>query len=180
MTAETVADLMLPISDYATISADRTLSQALIALSSSQLGLDDDRHYHRAVLVLDQDGQIIGKLTHWAILRTLEPKLCRGEDLDALRNAGLSPSFIDGIVRNLPIPDDSLGGLCRTAANIPVRDAMVPVVESVEKSVPLLDAVRTLVLNHAQSMLVTSGDTVVGIIRLSDVFVAVAERIRHC
>ena len=173
-----VRDLMLPLSEYASISADQTLRQALIALTDSQSGLDDSRHFHRAVLVLDHGGKVIGKLTHWAILKALEPKLLHDEDLEALRRAGLSPSFISGIVGSLPAPGDSLDGLCRVAADMPVREVMVPALESVRESAPIVQAIRTLVLNHAQSMLVTRGGAVVGILRLSDVFVAVADRIR--
>jgi CBS domain-containing protein len=179
MNTSAVRDLMLPLSGYATVSADKTVREALLALNDSQLGLSDDRHQHRAVLVLSTDGQVVGKLTHWAILRALEPGLHRKGDLDALHRAGLSPSFIDSVVRSLPVPGDSLDGLCRAAARIPVREAMVPAGESVEASTPLLEAVRMLVLNHAQSMLVRDAGPVVGILRLTDVFEALAKRIRE-
>jgi CBS domain-containing protein len=170
---------MLPLSDYATVSADRTIREALLALNDAQFGLSDDRRHHRAVLVLEPDGRVVGKLTHWAILRALEPGLHRKGDLDALHRAGLSPAFIDSVVSNLPVPGDSLDGLCRAAARVPVREAMVPAGESVDASTPLLQAVRMLVLNHAQSMLVRDGEEVVGILRLTDVFDALAKRIRE-
>ncbi len=178
MSTQTVRDIMLPLSDYATVPADRSLRDALIALDDAHLGLDDDCAYHRAVLVLDPAGRVVGKLTHWAILRALEPGLHHRGDLEALHRAGLSPSFIEGVVDSLPIPGESLDSLCRAAALIPVRQAMVPAGESIPETASLVKAVRMLVANHAQSVLVTRGLDVVGILRLSDVFEAVAQLIR--
>ena len=178
MSMQTVKDIMLPLSDYATVPADRSIRDALLALDDAHLGLDDDCHYHRAVLVLDQDGRVVGKLTHWAVLRALEPGLHRRGDLEALHRAGLSASFIEGVVDNLPVPGESLDCLCRAAAQIPAREAMVPAGESIPETASLLKAVRMLVANHAQSVLVTRGHNVVGILRLSDVFQAVAHLIR--
>ena len=175
-----VEDLMLPLSEYATISENATLRDALKALDEAQLGLTQDRHFHRAVLVLDEAGHVAGKLSHWALLRCLEPRMHFKDDLRSLDRAGLSPEFVDQIVKNLPVPQDSMEGLCHRAAHTRVRDVMVPALESISADAPLFEAVRLLVLSHAQSMIVTRGGNAVGILRLTDVFEEVANRIRNC
>jgi CBS domain-containing protein len=180
MAEKLVRDLMLPLSAYASVSEDKTLRDALAALDKAQLGLTNDRHHHRAVLVLDRKGNVVGKLTHWAILRSLEPRLLGKDDMESLARAGLSPEFIQSMMDNMPVPADSLAGLCRSSASIRVKEAMVPARESIEADTPLNAAIRRFILTHSQSLLVTEGGKVVGILRLTDVFEEVADRIRAC
>lgn len=173
-----VGDVMLPLEDYATINEDHTISEAMLALSEAQQGLTHDQHRHRAVLVLDQHGNVVGKLTHWAILNSLKPDILQGNDLAYLDRAGLSRDFVDRLQRRTRALPTSLNRMCRLAARVRVADAMVPAEESVAEDIPLSEGIQQMVLLHVQSLLVTKGGKVVGIVRLSDVFEEVADRIR--
>lgn len=172
-----VKDLMLPLSEYATISAEKTIRDALLSLSKAQLGLTQDRHQHRAVLVLNNEGQVIGKLSHWAILRSLDVDFLRTDDLASLARSGLSDDFIDSMKASISGLSTSLQTMCGAAAKIRARDAMVPVGESINEWALLTEAIRTLVTKHTQSLMVTRGNQIVGILRLSDVFKKVATMI---
>ncbi len=178
MESRAVRDLMLSLDEYATVDADCTLREALVALDKAQLGLTYDRHHHRAVLVLDRRRDVIGKLTHWAILRSLEPELLGRAEVETLQRAGLRPSLIDSIRRDVAPFRGNLARMSREAGRVRVRDAMVAMGESIDGDASLGEAIRQMVLQHAQSLLVTRQGTVVGILRLSDVFEEVAERIR--
>jgi len=173
-----VRDVMLSLDEYATIASGCTIREALVALNKAQLGLTYDRHQHRAVLVLDESGTVIGKLTHWAILCSLEAELLQGEDLSILDRAGLSADFIGRLKHLTPMFGGSLTRMCRTAAHVRVEDAMIPVTESISVNASLAEAIRQMVVLHAQSLLVHRHWKVVGILRLSDVFEEVADRIR--
>ena len=98
MDSKKVRDLMHSLDEYATISDNCTIREALVALDKAQLGLTPDRHHHRAVLVLDGSGNVVGKLTHWAILRSLEPGPLQNEDLASLDRAGLSAEFVHRLI----------------------------------------------------------------------------------
>lgn len=179
MDEKKVKDLMLSLSEYATVSAKSTIRDALKALDKAQLGLTEDRHHHRAVLVLDEKGVVVGKLSHWALLRRLEPKFLGANDLHSLARAGLTQEFISSLQSGLSGYSGSLPVMCREAAHLKVKDAMVPVDESIDEDEPLAAAVHQLVISHVQSMLVTRAGRTVGILRLSDVFEEVAELIRN-
>ena len=71
--ADRVRDLTLALSEYAVVDEDATVLDALEALRASQEQLPPDRQPHRAVLVRDRMGEIIGKLHHFAFLRALIP-----------------------------------------------------------------------------------------------------------
>lgn len=177
MDRKLVKDLMLPLSDYATIGSDRTIREALAALSKAQLGLTNDRHHHRAVLVLDDKRAVVGKLTHWAMLRSLQPRVFNDADYATLFRSGLSVDFIQSVASHHPVRG-SFRHMCRLAGEVKVRDAMVPVKESVAEDAPLVSAIGQMTGEHVQSLLVTRGGVVVGILRLSDVFEEVADLIR--
>ena len=173
-----VKELMLALDDYATVPSGATIREALVALSKAQMGLTYDRHHHRAVLVLDAEGRVVGKLTYWSILRSLEPALFREVDREALSRSNLSPEFIQSLERRSSGLRRDLAATCREAARVRVEDAMVPVQESIDEEAELAEALHLMVLGHWQSMLVTRGGEVVGIVRLSDVFEEVADMIR--
>ena len=56
-----VKELMVPISEYATVNRGATLYEAILALEKAQEEYDHSKYRHRAVLVLDQTGKVIGK-----------------------------------------------------------------------------------------------------------------------
>ncbi len=51
----TVLDLMVPLSEYATVSDDASLCDAIVALEKAQEEFDQTRYRHRAILVFDQE-----------------------------------------------------------------------------------------------------------------------------
>ncbi len=177
MDDKTVRDLMHPLDEYATISCNCTIREALVALNKAQLGLTPDRHQHRAVLVLDGWGNVVGKLTHWAILRSLDPELLQNEDLASLDRAGLSDDFVSRLKQQTRMFSGSMTRLCEAAGRVRVEDAMVPAGESITENAPLSEAIQQFVLLHSQSLLVRRDDKVVGILRLSDIFEEVANQI---
>jgi CBS domain-containing protein len=175
-----VKDLMLSLAEYATVSQDATILEALAALSKAQMGLDDNRHHHRAVLALDNQGKVVGKLSHWAIIRSLEPKLLGEKDVQSLARAGLKADFIRRLTSNLALFAGDLSRMCQDAAKIRVRDAMIPIDEGIDEHAKITDAIHMLVMTHDYSTLVTRNGEVIGILRLADVFEEVADIIRCC
>jgi len=174
-----VKDLMLPLSEYATVPADRNLRDAVVALYRSRKHLTKNRHHHRAVLAIDDRGRVVGKLTYWAILASLEPPLIGTFDAQSLQQSSLSPELVAAIQDRVASLQGGLDRMCQAAGLMSVSDAMVPVDEHIDEAAPLTEAIDRLVDHHAQSMLVTSGDAVVGILRLSDVFEEVGDLIRR-
>jgi len=171
----------MPLSEYATVSSEATIKEALVALSKSQLGLSVDRHHHRAVLALDGQGNVVGKLTHWTILQSLEPSLLSERDYARLSSARLSPHLIRALMdKTYMTIDVDLENLCEKAGRIKVKDSMIPVEENLDEEASLAYAIRFMVLGHWQSALVTRSNKVVGLLRLSDVFEEVAALIRGC
>jgi CBS domain-containing protein len=173
---------MVPLAEYATISEQATLYEAVLALEKAQEAFDPKRHRHRAVLVFDKKNKIVGKLGQLDILKSLEPKYAEMGDLGPLSRTGFSPQFLRSMVEKFALWDESLTDICRKAAKLKVKDIMYTPTEGeyVEENASLGEAIHQLVMGHHQSLLVTSGQQIVGILRLVDVFKDVCEAMKSC
>jgi CBS domain-containing protein len=180
MKSKEVQELMLPLTDYAVVSQDANLLEAAMALEEAQDKLPPGRQPHRAVLAIDQSGKIVGKLGHLAFLKALEPKYSSIGDLGALSRVGLSPDFIQSMMENMDLWKDNMTDICRRARSTRVREVMHPVVESVDLHATLSEALHKIIVNQTLSLLVTQHGEVIGILRLSDLYVEVVERIKNC
>ena len=181
MGQEKVKDLMVPLEDYATVDQEATLYQAIMALEETQKRFDQSRGKHRAVLVLDQKGQLIGKLDFLNVLRGLEPKYAAIDDLKEVR-LNFTLDFIQSLIQKYSLWQQPLDDICQKALQIKIKDIMLTPSEGefVSEEASLNEAIHQMVLGRHQSLLVTSGKAVIGILRLSDVFEKIAALIKTC
>ena len=178
-----VKDLMLHLSEYATVSKDATLSEAVMALKKAQKGFDKSRYQHRAVMVLDETGNVIGKIGLTDILKALEPKYDQMLSDKGPWHVGFTRAFQKSMLEKLRLWDAPLEHVCRKAGQIKVASIIKPFTESeyIEVSATLDEAIHQLVIGHHQSLLVIREDKkIIGILRLTDVFEAVSEAILAC
>jgi CBS domain-containing protein len=180
MKFKNVKELMLPLDDYAIVPQDASLLDAVITLEEAQKKLPPGREPHRAVLVAGPNNKIVGKLGHLAFLKALEPKYNTIGDLGMLSRVGLSTEFIHSMMENMSLWKDDPGNICQRARTTKVRDVMRPVTESVDENATLSEALHKIIMWQTLSMLVTRQGVVVGILRLSDLYGEVAEKIKSC
>jgi CBS domain-containing protein len=171
---------MVPLADYATVSQEATLQEAVSALDEAQQRLHRDRHPHRAVLVLDAEDRVIGKLSQWDFIRALEPRYNEIVDFNSLVRFGFSTRFIRSMVDDQGLWQKPLENLCQKASQIKVKDVMYTPGEGeyVPEDATLDEAIHQLVIGRQQSLLVTREFRVVGLLRLSDLFSALCAIMR--
>ena len=175
-----VKDLMVSLADYAAVSQEATLFEAVLALDDAQKRLHRDRHPHRAVLVLDAEGQVIGKLSQWDFIRALEPRYNEIVDFGSLVRLGFSSHFIRSMVKDQGLWQKPLENLCQRAFEVQVKDVMYTPAEGeyVQEDATLDEGIHQLVIVRHQSLLVTRDSKVVGVLRLSDVFAEICAIMR--
>lgn len=171
---------MVSLADYASVSQEATLYEAVLALDEAQKRLHRDRHPHRAVLVLNADGHVVGKLSQWDFIRALEPRYSDIVDFNSLVRFGFSTRFIRSMVQDQGLWQKPLDNLCERASRIKVKNVMYTPAEGeyVREDATLDEGIHQLVIGHHQSLLVTRDSKVVGVLRLSDVFSRVCEIMR--
>jgi CBS domain-containing protein len=177
-----VSDLMVPLAEYATVSEDANLCEAVMALEKAQQEFDATRYRHRAILVLDKNGKVIGKISQLDVLRALEPKYDEILESRGIHAVGFSKKFLKTMLKDYVLFDNPLKDICRKAVDIPVTRVMYAPTEGeyVEESASLDQAIHQLVIGHHQSLLVTRGSDIVGILRLTDVFAAIFHAMKEC
>ncbi len=178
----TVKELMVPLEEYATVSQEATLREAVLALEKAQMALDPSRHKHRAILVLDESGKVVSKITMKNILVALEPNYGKVESMGVLERSGYSPDLIRSMLEDNALWTEPLQFVRERATKLKVGDFIQAPSEGeyIDDNATLGEAIHQLVVYPYHSLLVTSGDEVVGILRLSDVFSKICDNIKTC
>ncbi len=177
-----VKDLMVPLDEYATVPEDATLYEAVLALEEAQEKLENLPYKHRAILVYDKKKRIVGKISQLDVIRALEPKYGEMGDLSSLSRFGLSRKFITSIMEQNYLWDKPLEDICKKAGNAKVKNFMYTPGEGeyLNEDASLEKACHQLVMGHHQSLLITRGDEIVGVLRLTDVFQSVFQAMKKC
>jgi CBS domain-containing protein len=172
-----IRDMMIPLAEYATVAEDASLYEAILALEEAQAGSNAARYRHRAVLVYDKNGHIVGKLSQMDVIKALEPNYADRLGEGKLSRFGISADFIESILDDHDCWSLPLEELCAAASRQRVSDIMYTPTEGefVKSDASLREAVHRLVIGHHHSLLVTDGHAIVGVLRLSDVFAAVCD-----
>ena len=166
---------MVPISEYATVPEGATLFEAVLALEKAQEQFQQNRYSHRAVLIMDKNKRVIGKLSQMDFLTALEPKDANLEQIRNFTQLGFSRKAIalqqeEYLKSSPPILD-----VYSKAASMNVTQFMQRPTEGeyVDEKASMDVALHQITAGSNLSLLVTRGAEIVGILRLADVFAAV-------
>jgi len=168
--ARQVKEIMLSLSDYAVVDEDATLQEALEALQGSVDRLPPDRQPHRAVLVRNRRGEIIGKVHYFAFLRALVPDPRSVSSLGVLERAGVGDDLRETSMRMLDLLTGDLVDICERARSVKVRDFYTSATVSIQEGAFLSNAIGMFLSHQTLSLLVRRREETVGILRLSDLF----------
>lgn len=183
-----VKELMVPLSEYATISEDATIYEAVISLKEAQeryLKQSGSKFPHRALLVVGKDNKVLGKLSQLDIIIALEPKykeLLQKTSWAFLEASALSGDIMEKIMEDMQIFAGSIREICQKAFTAKVKDYMYSPTsgEYVEETQTLAHAVYKFIAGKHQSLLVLKDQEITGILRLTDVFEFISKEIISC
>jgi CBS domain-containing protein len=167
---------MVPISEYATVVIGTPLIDAIRVLERAQEAYTVSKYQHRAIIVLDQNGHVVGKISQMRALKAIEAEFDFTDELEEIRKFKFSESYVTRLrdkyrSRGKIIKEETL----REAAAKKVEQFMqMPSPgEFVSEDCSLDAAIHRLIAGTHLSLLVTRGEQIIGILRISDVFAAV-------
>ena len=177
-----VKDTMVPLSEYTAINQNVTLGEALISLRDLKQNSVHDHNIHRSLLVMDDHGKVVGKLSQLDLILGLEEGYRKIGDLKGVTHSGFDPKFIKAMIEKNRMWEKPLDEICRKAIGIKVRDIMYTPTrgEYLDSEASLDVAIHQLGMGRHHALLVTEKDRVVGVLRLSDIFDVVDEAIQKC
>ncbi|MFO7707889.1 MAG: CBS domain-containing protein [Desulfobacterales bacterium] len=177
-----VKEMMIPLEEYATVSEEADLYEAVRALEEAREKYSQNNYRHRAVLVYGADRRIVGKLSQLDLIRGLEPKYKGLDELKELSRFGVHPEQVHQMIKDYGLWKSPLEDICKSAARFKVKDVMATPTEKehIAEDASLQEAVHQLVMGCHQSLLVTRASDIVGILRLTDVFSKISDLIKAC
>jgi len=154
-----VKEIMVPIEDYATISEDATLKEAIATLRASFHREGSIWHGHKSLVVLNSEEKLVGLLT--------------------LRNL-LAATGIRELTEDVWIKAETWSwyflNKIQNQTGVRVRDIMRPIeLATVNINDEVLAAAYSLFTNKVNSMPVLDKGKVVGILRTIDVFLVIKD-----
>ncbi|MBW1695675.1 MAG: CBS domain-containing protein [Deltaproteobacteria bacterium] len=182
MRSKIVKDIMTPLSEYETISAEATLFEAAWALKQAQQAYEQREKRHRMLLITDRRGEAVGKLSQLDVLRVLEPKKKHIEESKSLSRFGFSPNYLKPMLDLCGFWEKPLIDLCRESGRLQVKRLIhgPAKVDCIDENATLPEAIHQMAGEHHQSLLVTGKDRIVGVLRQTDLFMEVAETLSEC
>lgn len=178
-----VKDLMVPLSEYATVPEGSTLFEAVLALEKAQEDFDHTKYRHRGVLILNKNGLVVGKLGQMDVLRALVPQFEDSNDIVTLDQYGFSAHFILDLQKQRMAEGAPMKDICTKAVKLKVEDFMQALTEGeyIEETESIDMAIYQLLSGNHPSLLVTRHkSSIVGILRSTDVFAAVFHVMKEC
>ena len=178
----TVKEIMVPLSEYATVPKGSTLFDAVLALEKAQEEFDHTKYKHRGVLILDKKRRVIGKLGQLDVLRALEPKDVDPGAVKDISQFGFSTGFVQKLRAQWLSKAAPLKELCGKASQLKVENFMQSPSEGefIDQDATLEMAIMQLVQGHHLSLLVTRHKEIIGILRMTDAFAAVFHTMKEC
>ena len=190
MSTLSIKTFVVTFDDYATVTDDATLYDAIQALEDSHKKFfkkihvhGEQRYKHRAVLVIDKKGNVDGILTQHDMIKSLEPRYNEiGKD-SRLSRFGITPSFMHDQMQLFGLWQSPLSRICRKASSIMVKNIMHPITPTlyINDDANLNEAIHQFIMTQSPILLVVNkGKDIIGVIRLTDVFVEICLTIKSC
>ncbi len=177
-----VADFMTPVSELVAVREDADMYEAAARLDEAAAAQGPGGYHTPAILVRDEAGHAVGKLSLLDLVTGLEPKYASVEGPQVSR-FGLPRSYLETMFRQHGLWENSLEHICRRAGSILVRDIMTPPLESqvVLEADSLSMAVHHMALGHHHNLLVRDGaGHISGLLRLADVYARISTMLHAC
>ena len=178
-----VKDLMVPLDQYVCVSQDDTLFEAVVELEQAQAKVHVQGVSPQSSARLRQRRQSRRKAGLFGrCRRALEPRYSELTDMKKVSGFGLSSDFMKSMMNRYELWKAPLEDLCHKAAQVQLGSIVSAPLEGevIDQNATLDKAVHQMIMGHHQSLLVTSDGSIVGILRLTDVFKEVSDRIKAC
>lgn len=177
-----VRDLMRPIEEFPKISGKATFLEAVLELEEAQKKYDAGKVPENILLVQDERGNIVGKISPMDVVLGLEPNYSQIEKLETFAHYGLVRSAMKTVKKQYQLWQKPLAELWQKSHSLKIENFIqMPTSEHMVKPDDKMDtAFHLFVLLRQGSLFVKDKATVVGVIRFSDVYKKIQQTIKAC
>lgn len=176
-----VLDLMVAADGFPKITDRATFYEALSALETAQEKFLSGKSEQRILLVEDDKGKIIGKLSPIDLFRGLETNYGRVNAEQTVGRFGLAYIW-KSMQKDYQLWENPFKDLCRKARNVQVKDFIKTPSEgqSIGAQDNLAKCFHLFVMNRHDALFVFENNQIVGLLRFSDVYKKASQTMKAC
>lgn len=173
-----IKELMVDLKEFYTISIDSTFIEAHAALEKARQEFQSGLKKYQILMVKDNRGRVIGKLSPMDLIQGLEPKYRNIIDPNSLRFKD-ALYVIESMKTQKVLWDKPLGNLCRTAQHAKIKDFLKFPVEGhqISEDSFLDEALHLFVVGRHDSLFVLENKKLVGLLVFADVYDHISQKI---
>lgn len=177
-----VRELMRPVEEFPRISSQATLMEAVEALEKADKEFQAGRAPQRILLVYDEAGTVLGKISPMDVVQGLEPSYENIESLKSMHRYHLAPQLVDSMKDELLLWQRPLAELCSKATGVRIKNFIkLPTPDHMVNADDRMDkAFHLFVVGRHDSLFVKEGERIVGVIRFSDVYRKITQTMHEC
>ena len=174
-----VKGLMTGLSEIAILDENATLFEAVL-----EIGIARARHPAAsrcpAALVVDSQRNVAGFLEVRSMVRGLEPRYV--EFAESAKKGGFSPERIRTELQKYGLWEDALEGFCKKAGETVIKSLMIVPEESqiIDAEASINEAIYQMTFAGMEYLFVRDGQTLTGVISLSDITGHICDAVRAC
>lgn len=182
MKTKHVKDLMVPISDYATVHEDASMAEAIRAIENVKKRYGDAPYRHQSLVVIDSNQHVVGRLSQVDMMHALEPGYSKIDESSWIGRSGLSRKMLAEIREQYQLWEQPVEVMCQGICKSRVKDFMQKPTEGefVSETDTLNIAAHRIVMGRHHSLLVTRDSVIVGVLRSTDLFNALYDMLQAC
>ncbi len=175
-----VKEFMVPIGDFPTVLDTATFNEAFLALEKAQENFQAGKAKQRIVIVRDAGNKVVGKLSPLDLIKGLEPDFDRVVNVMPSTKAAAMDYVIKTMRQTATLWSKPLEDLCGKAKNVQIKDFLKrpKPTQVIQAEDSLNNALHNFVFGGHDSLFVTEGGRLVGILRFSDVYRFIGDKIK--
>ena len=176
-----VRDLMVTVDRFPKISDRSTFYEAIEALERAQEQYLSGKSEQRILLVENEQGKIIAKISPIDLIRGLETNYSRINTGETIKRFGLNYIW-KSMQKDYGLWEDPFKDLCRKASEVQIRQFILSPQEGqmVGTNDTLAKCFHLFVMNRHDTLLVVQGDEIIALLRFSDVYKKVSQTMKKC
>jgi CBS domain-containing protein len=173
-----VKDIMCPIEEYEFIGMETPLCDALALLKKNhkKAQADPKRAFHKTMLVKDDSGKIVGKLSAFDLTQGLVPEPAKKHTISRSFYSVLSSRALEvadqvhDMQQRFKWLHSTFGELIQQESRKKVKDVMSPVHPLLVEDDSINKAICVMFSEETRQPLVTRDGKIVGVVRLLEIF----------
>jgi len=177
-----VKEIMIPIDQYVKVTEKDGLMDIIQALENSKS--TEEKHAHRDAIVMDQNGNFIGKVTMIDVFRALQPNYQKVnvDEIVAGGKGELNKEMLMNILNDFDLWVEPTEDLCKRGGSIKASEMMhIPTdAEYIQEEDSIEKALHLYVMGAHQPLIVQRENTVTGALRFGDIFEIVRKNLLAC